>query len=76
MFTFNTAIDAYVAQTKSLLTHVQHEPAKTTLMTVLHAQESFAKSLAKQIQSATESAVKQAQEVVKTDWSKLFVVTK
>jgi hypothetical protein len=76
MFTIDTVIDTYVTQTKSLLAHVQHEPAKNAMLNMLNAQEAFAKSMAKQYQSATESAVKQLQNTTKIDWSKLFTIPK
>jgi len=69
-------IDTYVTQTKSLLSHVQHEPAKNAMLNILNAQEAFAKSMAKQCQSVTDSAVKQLQNTTKIDWSKLFTIPK
>jgi hypothetical protein len=76
MFTIDTVIDTYVTQTKSLLNQVPHEPAKNAMLSMLSTQEAFAKSMAKQFQSATDVAVKQLQDTTKIDWSKLFTLPK
>lgn len=76
MFTFDTAVDAYVNQSKAVLAHVQPEKARESLTALVDAQAAFARSAAAQVKTATDMAVKAAQDAAKTDWTKFFVASK
>ena len=76
MFTFDTAVDAYVNQSKAVLAHVQPEKTRESLTALVDAQAAFARSAAAQFKTATDMAVKAVQDAAKTDWAKFFVASK
>jgi hypothetical protein len=76
MFTFDNLIDTYVKQSRAVLAHVQHEPMRESLNSLVDAQEAFARGLATQAATAGNFLVKTAQDAAKTDWSKFFAVSK
>jgi hypothetical protein len=66
MFTFETLVEAYIKNTKSVLAHVQPEPVKTALLDLTDKQGEFALGFARQIEAATEYFSNNMKESTKT----------
>jgi hypothetical protein len=76
MFTIDTVVDAYVNQTKAVLTHVQPDAVRDAMLSLVDAQAAFARGLAKQVETASAYFTETAKTNLKTDWTKLIVANK
>jgi hypothetical protein len=64
MFTFETLLDTYAKNTKTVLAYVQPEVVKTALIDLTDKQVEFSRGFAKQVESVTEYVTKNAKETV------------
>jgi hypothetical protein len=72
MFTFETLVDTYAKNAKTVIAYVQPEAVKTALLDLTDKQVEFSKGFAKQAETAAEYMTKTAKEVAAFDWTKAF----
>lgn len=65
MFTFETLVDAYEKNVKSILAYVQPEAVKTALLDLTDKQVEFSKGFAKHMETAAECVEKNVKDVAK-----------
>lgn len=66
MFTFETLVDAYAKNAKSVLAYVQPEAVKTALLDLTDKQVEFTKSIAKQFETAGEHVSNSMKDAAKS----------
>jgi hypothetical protein len=72
MYTFETLVDTYTKSATQILGYVQPETVRKSLIDLTETQAGFAKTVAKQLQTMSETAVSALQNTAKTDWTKSF----
>ena len=63
MFTFETLVDTYAKNAKTVIAYVQPEAVKTALIDLTDKQVEFSKSFAKQMESVADYINKNTKEV-------------
>ena len=76
MYTFESLVDTYTKSATQVLSYVQPEAVRKSLIDLTENQGNFAKSVAKQLQTMTETSLSTMQNSTKFDWTKGFFGTK